>query len=158
MDIALKSTAQRALFVAACSLAVTACSGTDEVQNVAAPPSGPAAPAPAPTPPPLPPAPPPAPPPPPAPSPAPPPAPTLGTASLQWDPVSASDLAGYRVYFGTASRSYSQARGAGADAGRTASFTVNNLQRGITYYFAVTSYDFAGNESAYSAEVTKRID
>jgi len=144
VDIALKSTARLALFVAALSLAVTACSGTDEVQDSAAPPSGSASPAPAPTP--------------PAPPPPPPTAPTLGTASLQWDPVSASDLAGYRVYFGTASRTYSQARGSGADAGRTASFTVNGLQRGITYYFAVTSYDFAGNESAYSAEVTKRID
>jgi hypothetical protein len=142
----LKSTAQRALFVAACSLAVSACSGTDEVQNPAAPPSGPTSPSPAP------------PPPPPPSAPPPPPAPTPGSALLQWDPVTAADLAGYRVYFGTASRTYAQARGQGADAGRTPSFTANNLQRGITYYFAVTSYDFAGNESAFSAEVTKRID
>lgn len=72
--------------------------------------------------------------------------------------MSAADLAGYRIYFGTAPGAYSQARGQGLDAGRTTSFIVNGLQRGMTYYFAVTSYDFAGNESSYSAEVSKRIE
>ena len=31
------------------------------------------------------------------------------------------------------------------------------LAGGRTYYFAVTAYDNAGNESAYSAEVSKAI-
>ena len=79
----------------------------------------------------------------------------MGSATLQWEAVSASDLAGYRVYFGTVPGTYTQARGQGVDAGTGTSFTVGNLQSGITYYFAVTSYDVAGNESAYSSEVSK---
>lgn len=77
---------------------------------------------------------------------------------LQWDPVTAADLAGYRVYVGAAPRNYAQPRGQGVEVGRTSSYTVTDLQRGATYYFAVTSYDFAGNESEYSAEVSKRVE
>ncbi len=95
--------------------------------------------------------------PPPAPAPEPPPQPSLGSAALRWNGVAATDLAGYRVYYGTVPGTYGQPRGQGLDAGRTTSFTVNGLQRGMTYYFAVTSYDFAGNESSYSAEAIKRI-
>jgi fibronectin type 3 domain-containing protein len=79
----------------------------------------------------------------------------VASVSLQWDAVSASDLSGYRVYYGTAPGSYGQARGQGLDAGGSTSFTVGNLQSGVTYYFAITSYDFAGNESAFSSEVWK---
>jgi fibronectin type 3 domain-containing protein len=92
-------------------------------------------------------------------TPAPIPAPTQArTASLQWDGVSASDLAGYRVYFGTTPGSYAQARGQGIDAGNKTSVTVSNLQAGSTYYFVVTSYDFAGNESGYSNEVSRQVN
>jgi hypothetical protein len=77
---------------------------------------------------------------------------------VQWEAVSASDLAGYRVYFGTSPGSYAQARGTGVNAGSTASLTVSNLQPGVIYYFAVTSYDMSGNESAYSAEVLKVVN
>jgi hypothetical protein len=64
---------------------------------------------------------------------------------------------GYRVYFGTASRSYIQPRGGGIDAGGATAFTVSGLQPGRTYYFAVTAYDGAGNESEFSSEVSKAI-
>lgn len=95
----------------------------------------------------------------PAPASAPPSAPA-GSASalLQWNAVAASDLAGYRVYFGTAPGIYAQARGQGVDAGRSTSLAVGELQSGVTYYFAVTSYNSAGNESAYSSEVSKRTN
>lgn len=63
-------------------------------------------------------------------------------------------MRGYRVYYGTASGSYLQSRGAGADAGGSTSFTIPNLRAGTTYYIAVTSYDNAGNESSYSGEVS----
>ncbi|MBK7549801.1 MAG: fibronectin type III domain-containing protein [Rhodoferax sp.] len=65
------------------------------------------------------------------------------------------DRAGYRVYYGTSSGSYVQVRGAGLNAGPTATYTVTGLQSGQRYYFAVTAYDAAGNESTYSAEVSK---
>lgn len=37
------------------------------------------------------------------------------------------------------------------------SYVVNNLTSGRTYYFAVTAYDAAGLESAFSAEAVKAI-
>lgn len=112
---------------------------------------GGSAPQPSPTPTP-PPSPPPAPP--PGPSPAPPPA---GTAVLSWSVSTDTDVRGYRVYYGTSSRTYAQARGSGIDVGGALTYAVSNLQAGRTYYFAVTAYDGAGNESDYSPEVSKSI-
>jgi hypothetical protein len=60
------------------------------------------------------------------------------------------------VYWGTASRTYQQAFGAGIPAAST-TYTVGNLPAGRTYYFAVTAYDGSGNESAFSAEASKTI-
>ena len=77
------------------------------------------------------------------------------TASLSWSAVGDGDLAGYRVYSGTSSRSYSQAKGSGVDTGKSTQFTASGLTSGRTYYFSVTAYDQAGNESAYSSEVSK---
>jgi hypothetical protein len=39
----------------------------------------------------------------------------------------------------------------------SSSHIVGNLPAGSTYYFAVTSYDAAGNESDFSAEASKAI-
>ena len=74
---------------------------------------------------------------------------------MSWSPVSDADLAGYRVYYGTSSRSYAQARGAGLSTDKLTQYNVGGLQSGRTYYFSVTSYDGAGNESGYSAEVSQ---
>ncbi|HEX6706122.1 MAG TPA: fibronectin type III domain-containing protein [Albitalea sp.] len=119
------------------------------------------APAPAPSPAPSPapaPAPSPAPAPAPAPTPAPAPAPAPApTAALTWSASTDADVAGYRVYSGTQSKSYSQAKGAGLVAGNVTTMTVTGLTSGRTYYFAVTAYDSAGNESGYSSEVFKVI-
>ena len=59
------------------------------------------------------------------------------------------------MYWGTASGSYGQARGAGVSTGSATGYTVTGLTVGRTYYFAVTAYDAAGNESAFSGEVSK---
>jgi fibronectin type 3 domain-containing protein len=63
---------------------------------------------------------------------------------------------GYRVYYGTSSRSYQQALGSGVFAGGKEAVLMN-LAQGATYYFAVTAIDAAGQESGYSAEGTKLI-
>jgi len=76
---------------------------------------------------------------------------------LTWGTSSSSDTVGYRVYYGTASGSYVQSRGAGVVAGNNTRYTVSGLTSGRTYYFAVTAYDATGNESAYSAEVSKMV-
>lgn len=71
-------------------------------------------------------------------------------AILSWDANTESNLAGYKVYYGTSSGNY----GAPADVGNQTSFTVTGLT-GPTYYFAVTAYDTSGVESGYSNEVSK---
>lgn len=84
----------------------------------------------------------------------PPPPPSPDTkASLTWNPVTSTNLAGYKVYVGTASGVY----GTPLDVGNVTAYTVNNLTIGTTYYFAVTSYNTTGKESAPSNEVSKSI-
>ena len=73
--------------------------------------------------------------------------------SLGWNANTDSDLAGYRVYVGTAAGVYAQARGAGLSAGLATDYVVTGLQPNSTYYVAVTSYDKSGNESNYSTPV-----
>src|ERR1700693_5634975 len=84
-----------------------------------------------------------------------------GTATLTWtapttnvDGTPLTDLAGYKVYFGTTSKIYSSTVNAGLNVGSPPSYVVNNLSTGI-YYFAVTAYDTTGLESAYSNESSK---
>jgi hypothetical protein len=75
-------------------------------------------------------------------------------ATLSWNKNRERDLAGYKVYYGNSSRTYSQAYGNGDDAGDQTSYTVSNLVEGEIYFFAATAYDFSGNESGYSNEVS----
>lgn len=79
------------------------------------------------------------------------------SATLTWDPVSDARVIGHRVYYGTGSRDYAQAKGAGVNAGGCTTYVVTGLDRGRTYYFAVTSYDSSGNESDFSNEASKTI-
>jgi fibronectin type 3 domain-containing protein len=72
------------------------------------------------------------------------------SVTLSWDPNSESNLAGYRVYYGTSSRTY----GSSIDAGMATTFAVTGLGLG-TYYFAVTAYNSSGEESTFSNEVAK---
>jgi hypothetical protein len=69
--------------------------------------------------------------------------------TLEWDPNTEGDLAGYIVYYGTSSREYNR----DVDIGDYTSCTISGLEDGIKYYFAVTAYDGEGNESAFSKEV-----
>jgi len=79
------------------------------------------------------------------------------TVTLTWTAPSDARIRGYRVYYGLSSRSYLQARGGGLNSGSATSFAVVGLAEGRDYYFAVTAYDAAGNESDYSSEVTKQV-
>lgn len=83
-----------------------------------------------------------------------------GTATLSWtapttnaDGTTLTDLAGYKVYYGTTSGNYSQS----VDIGNLTAYQVINLTDGATYYFAVTAYDTSANESSFSNEVSKSI-
>jgi hypothetical protein len=74
-----------------------------------------------------------------------------GTVSIAWDPVTDTDLAGYRVYYGTSPGSYTQS----VDVGNVTTATLNGLTDCTQYYFGVKAYDTASNESAnYSNEIS----
>ena len=69
---------------------------------------------------------------------------------LAWDANGESDLAGYKIYYGTSSKSYSGS----VDVGNVTSYTLTGLTQGQTYYVAVTAYNTSGSESSYSGEVS----
>lgn len=76
--------------------------------------------------------------------------------TLTWNPNTESDLAGYKIYQSTISGQYSAPV---ATVGKVTSqtLTLPQLDIATTYYFAITAYDLAGNESGKSAEVSKLI-
>jgi chitodextrinase len=74
-----------------------------------------------------------------------------GTISVAWDPVTDADLAGYRVYWGTAPGNYTQQQDVGAG---TTTLQLVGLADCASYYVAVKARDTAGNLSAaFSNEV-----
>jgi hypothetical protein len=80
------------------------------------------------------------------------------SVSLAWDlPLSTTNLAGYRLYYGTASGSYQQPNGQGIDVGNVRTYTLQGLSHGTRYYFAVTAVDFSGNETGYSNEAFQDV-
>jgi hypothetical protein len=72
-----------------------------------------------------------------------------GDVVLQWDANTETDLAGYKVYYGTASGSY----GTPVVVGLQTTYTVSGLAPG-TYYFAVTAFNTSGAESGFSNQVS----
>src|SRR3990170_6234665 len=83
-----------------------------------------------------------------------------GQAILSWDPPATNtdgsaltDLAGYKIYYGTSSGNYSTV----ITVGNVTTYTITGLTDNITYYFATTAYDSSGNESTFSNEVSKII-
>jgi hypothetical protein len=80
---------------------------------------------------------------------------TAGTAALTWNANSETDLSGYKVYQGTSSGAYPAP--VATLPKTTTSHTVTGLQTGTTYFFVITAYDSAGNESPLSSEVSKSI-
>ncbi len=73
--------------------------------------------------------------------------------TLAWDANTEPDHAGYKLYYGTSSGIYT----AQIDTGNVTTFTVPDLNNNPTYYFAATAYDEAGNESAYSEEISYTV-
>lgn len=74
------------------------------------------------------------------------------TVTLAWDANTDAGLAGYKVYYGTASRNYSTV----IDVANVTTYAVTGLTAG-TYFFAVTAYNTAGAESSFSNEVSTTI-
>ena len=68
---------------------------------------------------------------------------------LAWDANTEPNLAGYKIYCGTASGTYSYS----IDVGNTTEYTLTGLDEGVTYYLAATAYDQDDNESDLSEEL-----
>ena len=78
-----------------------------------------------------------------------------GSVTLSWDPNTETDLAGYRMYYGTASRDdggYAIPNFHEAILVGTETYVFPALPYG-DYYFAITAYDTSDNESGFSNEV-----
>jgi hypothetical protein len=75
--------------------------------------------------------------------------------NLAWDPPTDedgtpfADLSGFRVYYGTTPQLYTTI----LDVGSMTNVTVSSLEENTTYFFAVTCYDNANNESQFSEEL-----
>ena len=73
-------------------------------------------------------------------------------ATLTWDSASDPSVMGYKIYYGTASRTYQQV----IDVGLSTTYAFSSLNSGTTYFFSVTAYNSVA-ESCSSNEVTKTI-
>lgn len=72
---------------------------------------------------------------------------------LGWDTNNDPAVAGYKIYYGTASHTYTNV----VVVGNTNNGTVTGLVAGKTYYFAAISYNGSGAESTYSDEVSYTV-
>ena len=57
--------------------------------------------------------------------------------TLAWDANTDPAVAGYKLYYGTAPRTY----GTPVDVGKVTQYTLTGIQEGVNCYFAVTAYD-----------------
>ncbi len=84
-----------------------------------------------------------------------------GTAKVSWDANSEGDLDGYKIYYDTTSHAGTCPTGYANNFDVTDNATshyFDALTPGQTYYFQLTAYDTAANESACAAsEVSKLI-
>ena len=87
---------------------------------------------------------------------------SYGTATLSWlpptentDGTALTNLAGYKIYYGTNEGAYTKV--ITIDNVGIATYVVDNLAAGNTYYFVVTAFDSAGLQSDYSSVGSKTI-
>ena len=71
---------------------------------------------------------------------------------VSWDPNTEEDLAGYKVFYGESPGQYSHT----VNVGNVTEHLVKDLEYNTDYYFAVTAYDNANNESNFSQEVAAK--
>lgn len=75
------------------------------------------------------------------------------SVTLTWSPSPIANVAGYNIYYGGASRSYTNS----VSLGSVTNITISGLTEGATYYFAATTVDSSGTESDFSNEATYAI-
>jgi hypothetical protein len=79
------------------------------------------------------------------------------SVTLAWDPPTntmdgslQTNIAGYHLFYGTASKTYSNR----IDAGLTPLATLTNLQDGLSYYFSAAAYNTIGLNGDFSPELS----
>ncbi len=77
----------------------------------------------------------------------------VSSVTLAWDGSIDPGIAGYKIYYGTTSHSYSSS----VDVGNVTSATISLPSDNATYYFAATTYDASGTESDFSNEATYTV-
>ena len=73
-----------------------------------------------------------------------------GAVLLTWLPNTEADVQGYKVYYGTSLGNYQVQ----TDVGKISQYRIDNLSENTTYYFTLTAYDTAGNESDFATPVS----
>ena len=76
-------------------------------------------------------------------------APAGQSVTLVWNVNTDPNVTGCNVYYGVSSGNYTSV----VNAGNVTNTTVSGLVAGVTYYFAATTYDAAGDQSGYSTEI-----
>jgi hypothetical protein len=71
------------------------------------------------------------------------------SVTLGWDNSTDPTVGGYRVYYGVTSGLYPNS----VTVGNVTTATIPGLASGVTYYFAVTTYNTSGMESPFSNEI-----
>ena len=79
------------------------------------------------------------------------------TVTISWDASPTPEVTGYKIHYQAEPYVLNQWDGTGAtqgnspvDVGDVLTYQLTNLTDGVVYYFAVTAYDAAANESTYS--------
>jgi len=75
------------------------------------------------------------------------------TLKISWDSDPGENIAGYCVYWGHASKTYTDF----VNLGKVHSYEIADVQGGKTYFCTVTAIDFWGNESTPATEVSTVI-
>lgn len=70
-------------------------------------------------------------------------------AVVSWNASGDTKVAGYKIYYGSSSRAYTNV----VDVGNATNVTISGLAEGSTNYFAATTYAAEASESPYSEEV-----
>jgi hypothetical protein len=77
-----------------------------------------------------------------------------GNINLAWDPSPSTGVGGYKLYYGSSSKTYTS----NVDVGKSTTYTMTGLTSGTKYYFALKSYNTAKSiESSYSNEVNATV-
>jgi hypothetical protein len=77
--------------------------------------------------------------------------------SVSWNANTEADLAGYHLYQSTTAGAHVKGVFSADILKPATAYTVAGLQDG-TYFWVLTAYDVAGNESVFSDEVSLKID